>query len=420
MGTGENLEQSLDELRAQVGAIASESEEPTVIVTYGSIASQLTLAKGLKKHLTKYGAEGKDDDDWDGWDQDIPIISTREECVALGLAVLGANAHGRVRVVVQVKGTDGKYRPRPKAGVAVQDAATCAVAVSFNYAGGEGNEKEKWTAPKVLFDFDRRVPAGPYQIDFTAAECAAHVQHGDKTGAKCIEDEDALLKSSESLLGRGGIPQREAAALRLRFRVYQRTSRGGEDDDDSWIQVGEDMRPLSMRHSQKDEGESGEYVAIESAVMEFSLSAVGLITTSVITNGETIVQANKSALKSKLLRYGLIAGSVLFFGGFLVKSYVEERIFERDTRRVLAYYKHAAPNSFHDGDERQARYLVWKYKGRKDRLWRRLESKYNVPVRHEWEWEDEEDKGGEGKEETEDLDEEEGEEEQKKEQGEEL
>ena len=136
-------------------------------------------------------------------------------------------------------------------------------------------------------------------------------------------------------------------------------------------------------------------------------------------NRETIVQANSSALKSKLLRYGLIVGSVLFIGGFLVKSYVEERIFERDTQRVLAYYKHAAPNSFHDGDERQARYLVWKYKGKKDRLWRRLEVKYNVPVRHAWEWEEEvEEKGGE--EETEDLDGEKKGEEPETEQGEEL
>ena len=120
---------------------------------------------------------------------------------------------------------------------------------------------------------------------------------------------------------------------------------------------------------------------------------------------ETIVQATKSARNSKLLRWGGILGSILFIGGFLVKSFVEERIFERDTQRVLAYYKHAAPNSFHDGDERQARYLVWKYKGKKDKLWRRLETKYNVPVKHAWEWEDdEEDAEKKEEDEPEDLD----------------
>ena len=42
---------------------------------------------------------------------------------------------------------------------------------------------------------------------------------------------------------------------------------------------------------------------------------------------------------------------------------------------------------------RQARYLVWKYKGKKDALWRRLEAKYGVPVKHAWEWDDEEEDG---------------------------
>jgi hypothetical protein len=81
-------------------------------------------------------------------------------------------------------------------------------------------------------------------------------------------------------------------------------------------------------------------------------------------------------------------------GFFFVKSYVDERIFDRDTERVLAYYKRAAKNSMHDGDVRGARYLVWKYKGKKDKLWRRLEVKYGIPVKHAWEWDDEDDEGG--------------------------
>ncbi|KAK1744076.1 hypothetical protein QTG54_005673 [Skeletonema marinoi] len=358
------------------------------------------LAKAVTSVLTKYGKEGENSDDYDGWDEDIPIVSTGKGCVSMGLAVLAASVHGRVKLVVSVKGTDGKLRPKAKLGVSVQDVATCAVAVSFNYYGGAEN---KWTEPKVIFDFDRRVPAGPYQIDFTAAECAAHLANGGKG----IEDESELIEKAKNLEGSRGIPDREAAALKCRFRLYQKTSRGGGDDDSEWIRLGNDMKPLSMEHSQKDEGESGDdnMVAIESAVLEISLSSVGIITTKLITNGETIVQATKSARNSKLLRWGTIIGSVLFIGGFLVKSYVEERIFDRDTQRVLAYYKHAAANSFHDGDERQARYLVWKYKGKKDALWRRLEAKYGVPVKHAWEWDDEEEDGSKDDDEAaEDLD----------------
>ena len=376
----------LDELREQIGIVVPESEEPSAIVTYGSVSTQKKVGKALTKVLTEYGVDGKDSEDWDGWDEDIPIVSTDTGCVSTGLAVLAASVHGRVKLVVSVKGTDGKSRPKAKLGVAVQDVATCAVAVSFNYFGGA---ESKWTEPKTIFDFDRRVPAGAYQIDFTAAECAAHFANGGKG----IEDESVLIEKAKNLEGSKGIADREAAALKCRFRVYQKTSRG---DDSEWIRVGNDMKPLSMEHSQKDEGESGDdnMVAIESAVLEINLSTVGIISTKLITNGETIVQATKSARNSKLLRWGTIIGSVLFIGGFLVKSFVEERIFERDTQRVLAYYKHAAPNSFHDGDERQARYLVWKYKGKKDALWRRLEAKYGVPVKHAWEWDDEEEGDG--------------------------
>ena len=195
---------------------------------------------------------------------------------------MAASVHGRVRLIVSHKGTDGKMRPKAKIGVSVQDVATCAVAISYNYFGGND---EKWTTPKVIFDFDRRVPAGPYQVDLTAAECAAHVRHGTKEkagGDACIEDVDTLLELASKLEGSKGIAEREAAALQLRFRIYQKTSRDGK-----WIRVGDDSRPLTMEHSQKDAGESGEdnLVALESTVLEISLSTVGIISTGLITNG---------------------------------------------------------------------------------------------------------------------------------------
>jgi hypothetical protein len=273
------LESTMDEIREQIGVLLPESEEPTAIVTYGSIGTQVKLASKLKSVLTQYGKDGQGDDEWDGWDADIPILSTKEDCVSLGLAVLAASVHGRVKLVVSEKSKDGKYRPRAKLAVSVQDVATCAVAVSFNYFGGKA---DKWTEPKIIFDFDRRVPAGPYQIDFTAAECAAHVRYGNKTkNANCIEDESVLMDEAKKLEGSRGIPEREEAALNHRFRVFQRTSR---KVGKGWVRVGDDMKPLTMQHSQKDEGEDN-LVAIESAVLEISLNTVGMISTRLITNG---------------------------------------------------------------------------------------------------------------------------------------
>jgi hypothetical protein len=105
-----------------------------------------------------------------------------------------------------------------------------------------------------------------------------------------------------------------------------------------------------------------------------------------------VVQATVTARNSKLRYYIGVLFAILFFGGFLVKSYVEEKVFVRDTKRLLMYYKHVAPGTHADGDEYNARYLVWKYRGKKKKLWDRLEKKYGVPVRyaHEWEEEDKE------------------------------
>lgn len=97
-------------------------------------------------------------------------------------------------------------------------------------------------------------------------------------------------------------------------------------------------------------------------------------------HSESVAQATVSARNSKLRYYLGILAAILFFGGFMVKSYVEERVFERDTRRLLAYYKHVVPGSIMDGDEHNARYLVWKYRGKKNKLWKRLETKYGEPV----------------------------------------
>ena len=120
---------------------------------------------------------------------------------------------------------------------------------------------------------------------------------------------------------------------------------------------------------------------------------------------ESVVQATKTARNSALRWYLGVFLAIAFFGGFLVKSYWEEAVFERDTKRLLAYYKHVIPGSIQDGDEHNARYLVWKYRGKKEKLWKSLEKKYGEPVLHENEWADEAD-AEEEEEPTEDLDEE--------------
>lgn len=70
----------------------------------------------------------------------------------------------------------------------------------------------------------------------------------------------------------------------------------------------------------------------------------------------------------------------------MVRSYYEEYAFKRDVKRLMAYYKHVVPGSISDGDENNARYLVWKYRNQKEKLWKTLEKKYGEPVLDTDEW----------------------------------
>ena len=51
------LEETLDELRSQVGLIVPESEEPTAFVTYGTIGTQVKLTRLLMEVVQTKNAE---------------------------------------------------------------------------------------------------------------------------------------------------------------------------------------------------------------------------------------------------------------------------------------------------------------------------------------------------------------------------
>jgi hypothetical protein len=103
---------------------------------------------------------------------------------------------------------------------------------------------------------------------------------------------------------------------------------------------------------------------------------------------QSVVLATSSARKSTIRFWLGIGFAILFFGGFMARSYYEEYSFKRDVKRLLAYYEHIVPGTISDGDEQNARYLVWKYRSKKERLWKILEKKYGEPVLYANEWPD--------------------------------
>jgi hypothetical protein len=99
-----------------------------------------------------------------------------------------------------------------------------------------------------------------------------------------------------------------------------------------------------------------------------------------VADSESVVVATKSARNSAIRYYLGLLFAILFFGGFLFKSYWDDYVLNRDTARLLAYYKFVVPGSFHDGDEHNARYTCYKYRSKKEKLWKNLEKKYGEPV----------------------------------------
>ena len=267
------LEKCASELESNVDTIEPEADGPTGIVFYGHPAEQDKLKKAWKKEKP---AEWKE----------VPVFSTKADSIALGAAVLGGVSHGRSTRMR----SNGK-KMRAELALQVQDVALVSVGVRINY---HGDDAKKWLPVKTIFDFDRRVPAGPHPVDLSAAECVVR-----RSGGADDMTPEELLKATEANQGSKHIPEREKAALDLRVQIVQKWTRDGE-----WKKVGDVMKPL-VKDKESEDNETKQ-VACESVVLELSLGITGMITTSLV--GERYVLSLFVSLAS--LTYG---SSILCF-----------------------------------------------------------------------------------------------------------
>jgi len=284
------------------------------------------------------------------------VLSTKEETIATGCCYLAASAVFNLEKVFR--------------NVDVKPVSSAAVAIRFT------DKSQNDLSPiKIIFDYDRRVPAGPYKLNLTAAELVARKLCENPTDEK-IQNEYTKKKY---------IQQREQAALNCCLQVYQQLERGG-----MWIPVGDVHMPL-VKKVDKKKGEEGDfdYIACEESTLNLSLKESGMVNANVTGDFHSVVQASKNLRSSIFEYYVILIFCVLFFGGFLVKSFIEDYTFRRDVNILLHYYKIALPGSIYDGDVWKARYLCYKYRGRRHVLWKRLEKKYDIPVPLEWDEEEE-------------------------------
>lgn len=252
-------------LEETIDVVAPEADGPAAIILCGTLKEQ--------KQMTAQWEKGKNEE----WNN-VPVYTTVEDCVAKGAAVLGAVSHGRLSLVEQSRG----QKARAGLAIRVQNVAPVAVGIQMNYHGGD---KDKWTPVKVIFDFDRQIPAGPNSIDLNAAECAVHRQ-----GKVDPSSDEEFLKAVKANEGAKGIPQREEAALNFSVRILQQWTRNGE-----WKQVGDPMEPLVQKNENKDG--SVVRVGCERILWELSIGVAGMITTAFV--GERYVEFSVVSVSSK-------------------------------------------------------------------------------------------------------------------------
>jgi hypothetical protein len=242
------------ELEAVLHTIYPDNDGPGALVLYGTHAEQETIHKEWNQHKTT--------SEWNT----VPVILTKAESVAMGTAVLGGVSHGRVAVLVE----KGRKSVADLA-IRVENVAPVAVGVEFHYFGG--TDASKWTPVKTIFDFDRRVPAGPYALELKASECVVYRTNATTAASKKKMTDDEFIKATQANEGAKHIPQREEAALQLRVQVVQKWTRDGD-----WKPVGNPIEPLIKA----DGDDITRKVACESVTLELSLGVTGMITSSLV------------------------------------------------------------------------------------------------------------------------------------------
>lgn len=322
---------ALQDLMSNLDLI-SPKRKPCVFVTYGSTAHQGELQAEFRKIRNSLGLD------------EIPMIITEKDVVSNGACALAADDHGRLDDIF----------------LKVKNISTCSVGLRYTYFS-ENEDDSMDPIVSTIFDFDRKLPVSPYIVELSAAECA------------CVRKEksdEVSVEAIQSYEGGKYVPLREAAAKALSIQIVQKTQH-----DSDWIPIGKIMNPLCI------EGDSeNEQVGCESVTLRVFFSVSGLISVELDGDRQSVMKALQEKRKSKITYYVLIIAATLYLGGFMVKSWYEEYRFDADTEKLLRYYKFVAPGSLADGDLNQARYLVWKYRGRTEKLWKRLEIKYGVSV----------------------------------------
>ena len=268
---------------------------------------------------------------------------------------------------------------------AVQDVMSSTVALRITLRDakadkgskdGDKSQQKTRSYIKTAFELGRSLPA-KFTLRFDAAELTAAAFEGGAVG----EHEHATL---DKYAGKKGAEMRDEVARSVKVDVVERRGAAGpwkpiisfnedgvrEDGDERTIE------PLYCRLRG-----AKEYTSVENTTMMLTIDAAGLLRTK-LTSDFNVVKTSHKRDSTWWWRMW-IAIAVVFFAAISYRTYVVTIVFQRNVRKLIKYYEAIGKKI---NSEQEARYVVYQYQDKEDKLWAKLEKKYNVKVLEPHEW----------------------------------
>jgi len=212
-----------------------------------------------------------------------------------------------------------------------------------------------------------------YEMVFTSAHIALLV--GEKGGAFTddVDDEELERYKISKKVG-----ERVQAAEGFRAVVTERIGVDGEFKACPTMNGGSVEASTEYFHPLMFEGSDGAKVACDECVVYLSIDTAGCVSSKIARDRTPIAVRQKSDASASWFWYKFIAVLVLVFCAISYRTYTVTHVFSYNTRKLHRFYQFEVKKKINSIQE--ARYIVYTYQDKEERLWEKLERKYGIKV----------------------------------------
>jgi hypothetical protein len=223
---------------------------------------------------------------------------------------------------------------------------------------------------KNIFDFNRSLPA-KYEWEISAADVVGFVNDNANVYSDDLDDDVV-----ESYKGKKFIPQRESGASNLKVFVVERIGCDGKFVE--CPRTGGSSNEVVQFEPLLFEDRDGRKVASDECRVTFTVDTAGCAAFDVSKDLVPISIRHERTSSDKWFWWKIIAVLVLIFGAISYRTYTVTHVFSYNTRKLHRYYQFEVKKKINSIQE--ARYIVYTYQDKEDKLWEKLERKYGIPV----------------------------------------